>query len=76
VEANNQVETYVGLTAGESKTRYQKHKSDLNNASDKNATNFQPTFGILRILTHPIDIKFKIVGRAAPFSALTGRCNL
>ena len=38
VSTDNATETYVGLTAGELKARYQKHKSDFNNLSEKNAT--------------------------------------
>ena len=76
VEANNQVETYVGLTAGELKTRYQQHKSDFNNTSDKNATTMSTHIWNLKDHNTPYDIKFEIVGRAAPYSAVTGRCNL
>ena len=76
VEANNQVETYVGLTAGELKTRYQQHKSDFNNTSDKNATTLSTHIWNLKDHNTPYDVKFEIVGRAAPYSAVTGRCNL
>ena len=76
MEANNQVETYVGLTAGELKTRYQKHKSDFNNTSDKNATTLSTHIWNLKEYNTPYDVKFEIVGRAAPYSAVTGRCNL
>ena len=76
VEANNRVETYVGLTAGELKTRYQKHKADFNNTSDKNATTLSTHIWNLKEANTPYDVKFEIVGRAAPYSAVSGRCNL
>ena len=76
VEANNTVETYVGLTAGELKLRYQKHKADFNNPSDKNATTLSTHIWNLKENNTPYDIKFEIAGRAAPYSAVTGRCDL
>ena len=38
VETNEKNETYVGITAGEFKKRYQKHKSDFVNQNTRNAT--------------------------------------
>ena len=38
VTTNSEIQTYVGLTAGEFKTRYRKHTSDFNNLTNKNST--------------------------------------
>ena len=76
VSTDNATETYVGLTAGELKTRYQKHKSDFNNTSDKNATTLSTYIWKLKEENKAYQVNFEIVGRAAPFSAVSGRCNL
>ena len=76
VSTDNETETYVGLTAGELKTRYQKHKSDFNNLSDKNATTLATYIWQLKDENKAYQVDFEIVGRAAPFSAVSGRCNL
>ena len=76
VSTDNETETYVGLTAGELKTRYQKHKSDFNNLSDKNATTLATYIWQLKDENKAYQVGFKIVGKAAPFSAVSGRCNL
>jgi nitrate reductase alpha subunit len=76
MEANNQVETYVGLTAGELKMRYQQHKLDFNNIADNSATTLSSHIWNLKDQNTPYKIRFEIVGRAAPYSAVTGRCNL
>ena len=80
VTADSVNETYVGLTAGEFKTRYQKHKLDFTNPTYQNSTTLsthvwklkeeKPNFDVLK------DVKFEIIGRAAPFSPVSGVCNL
>ena len=80
VTTDSENETYVGLTAGEFKTRWQKHKLDFTNPTYKDSTTLStrvwelktenPNFDVLK------DVKFEIIGRAAPFSPVSGVCNL
>ena len=76
MNTDNKVETYVGITAGEFKKRYQKHTSDFTNQNTKNATTLSTYIWKLKEENVEYDTNFEIVGRAAPFSAVSGRCNL
>ena len=76
VETNDKVETYVGITAGEFKKRYQKHTSDFTNHNTKNATTLSTYIWKLREENVNYETNFEIVGRAAPFSPVSGICNL
>ena len=76
VETNDKVETYVGITAGEFKKRYQKHTSDFTNQNTKNATTLSTYIWKLREENVDYETNFEIVGRAAPFSPVSGICNL
>ena len=76
VTTNSEIQTYVGLTAGEFKTRYRKHTSDFNNPNGKNSTTLSSYIWKQKENNNDYQIKFEIVGRAAPFSAVSGRCNL
>ena len=67
---------YVGLTSRPFKTRYGEHKGDFSNEERKHAT---------RLATHIWDLKgggkdpqisWKVVCKAAPYSPITGICNL
>jgi hypothetical protein len=70
VTADSENETYVGLTTGEFKTRWQKHKLDFTNPTYEESTTLStrvwelkaenPNFVVLK------DVKFQIIGRAAP----------
>ena len=61
VSTDNATETYVGLTAGELKTRYQKHTSDFNNTSDKNATTLSTYIWKLKEENKAYQVNFEIV---------------
>ena len=76
VTSSSENETYVGLTAGAFKTRWQKHKSDFNNPANKNSTTLSSYIWKLKEQNIAHQVKFEIVARAAPFSAVSGRCNL
>ena len=76
VSTDNATNTHALLTAGELKTKYQKHKLDSNILCDKNDTTLSSHVLKLKLENKAYQIDFEIVGRAAPFSAVSGRCNL
>ena len=78
VTANNIVETYVGLTAGTFKKRYGGHKHDFLNRPTENriSTTLSSHIWKLKDENKAYQVKFEIVKRAAPFSPVSGTCNL
>ena len=76
VTAGTDVETYVGLTAGEFKTRYSKHKQDFKNQANRNSTTLSSHIWRLKEENKAHTVEFSVVGRATPFSPVSGRCNL
>ena len=76
VTSNSETQTYVGLTAGGFKGRYSKHKTSFENPTYQNSTTLSTYIWKLKEHNVAHQVKFEIVGRAAPFSAVSGRCNL
>ena len=70
------VETYVGLTATEFKDRHRNHKTSMNNKSYSNSTTLSAKVWELKKEKIPFNLKWKILGRAQPFSPTSGVCNL
>ena len=70
------METYVGLTATEFKDRHRNHKTSLNNKNYSNATTLSVKAWELKKQQISFNIKWKIIGRAQPFSPISGVCNL
>ena len=70
------VETYVGLSATEFKDRHRNHKTSLNNKSYSNSTTLSAKVWELKREKIPFNLKWKIIGRAQPFSPISGVCNL
>ena len=76
VTSNRETQTYVGLTAGGFKGRYSKHKTSFENPTYQNSTTLSTYIWKLKEHNVAHQVSFEIVGRAAPFSAVSGRCNL
>ena len=78
ITANNKVETYVGLTAGTFKKRYGSHKHDFLNRPTENRTSTTLSSYIWKLKddNKAYQVEFDIVKRAAPFSPVSGTCNL
>ena len=72
----NHIEKYVGLTAPSFKTRYLNHNSDLRYESRRNSTTMSIHIWNLMEQNKPYQIKYKMLGRATPFSPISGVCNL
>ena len=78
VTSNNTVETYVGLTAGTFKKRYGGHKSDFLHrpTEDNTSTTLSSHIWKLKDQNKAYQVEFEIVKRAAPYSPVSGICNL
>ena len=78
VSSNNNVETYVGLTAGPFKIRYGSHKSDFTHrpTEEKSSTTLSSHIWKLKDQNKAYQIKFEVVKRAAPYSPVSGVCSL
>ena len=70
------VETYVGLTATDFKARHSNHKTSMNNKNYSSATTLSVKVWELKKEKISYDLKWKIIGRAQPFSPISGVCNL
>ena len=70
------VETYVGLTATEFKDRYRNHKKSLKNKNYSSETSLSVKVWELEKKKTPYKLKWRIFGRAQPFSPISGVCNL
>ena len=77
VTANNcRPETYVGLTADPFKDRHANHKQDFKNITRKNATTLSGYIWKLKDEGKVPNVYFEIIGRAKPYSPVSGICNL
>ena len=68
-------QTYVGL-ASEMKARIANHEQTFRNRSQRNATELSKHIWKLRDAGKDYNIKWKIIGRAKPYSNTNKRCNL
>ena len=69
-------ETYVGLTAGTFKKRWDGHKTDFKYPHNRGSTTLSTHIWALKDQNINHDVTWKVIGRAAPFSPVSGRCNL
>ena len=76
VTSKNEMETYVGLTETEFKTRYNNHKTSFNTPSKKNATELSKHIWKLKESNLEYNIEWSIIGKAKPYSNTNKRCSL
>ena len=76
VAANNKKETYIGLASTEFKSRYYNHTNSFNEIKKKNQTELSKHIWNLKEQNIGYSIKWKIIGRARPYSSHTKKCNL
>ena len=69
-------ETYIGLTENEFKYRFSNHKTSFKLENHKKETTLSLKVWDLKQEEIPFKLEWKIVGRAKPFSPVTGVCNL
>ena len=73
---NQQKETYVGLTEGTFKTRYNNHTSSFGNQKHKHSTELSKYIWQLKQSTVEYSIRWKILRKCKAYSNKTKRCNL
>ena len=73
---NDKEETYVGLTAGNFKTRFNLHTSSFRNNNRKSATTLSRYIWDLKDKEIQFRIGWKILAKSNPYSPATNRCNL
>ena len=71
-----QPETYVGLTSTTFKERLGNHKKSFNHRRYQQETSLSMRIWELRDEGIEVDLKWKILERARPFSPISGLCNL
>ena len=76
VSSGTSVETYVGLTVVEFKDRFYKNDSDFREPGQKNSTKLSAYIWKLKEEQKTYNIKWDIVTRAMPYSAVSRKCNL
>ena len=76
VTTDSSLETYVGLTAGEFKDRYYKHEFDFQTPGQRISTKLSSYIWDLKDAGTSYKIKWDIVRRAYPYSAVSSRCDL
>ena len=75
-EDNGEEKTYVGLTEGTFKTRFNNHTSSFRNQQRKHATELSKYIWTLKDSDARYSVKWKIIKRCRPYSNKTKRCNL
>ena len=68
--------TYVGLTATKFKARLSNHETSFNNGKYRNATTLSNFIWNLKEKDIEYSLKWKKLDQAAPFTPITGKCNL
>ena len=69
-------DTYIGLTENEFKSRFSNHKTSFKLKNHSKETTLSLKIWDLKNQQIPYNLKWKIIGRALPFSPITGVCNL
>ena len=76
VSANNNRESYIGLTANDFKQRYYNHTATFNRKNLKNSTELSKHVWHLKEAKTPYTIKWNIVRKAKAYSITTKKCHL
>ena len=75
-ETPPRIESYIGMTANEFKTRHSNHKKSFKNSNYSTETTLSQFIWELKRENVSFDIKWKILDRARPFNPITGVCSL
>ena len=75
-EGTGDAQTYVGITEGSFKSRYNNHTSTFRNPKRKHSTALSKYIWNLKDINANFSLKWKIIKRCKAYSARTKRCNL
>ena len=76
VKTAKETETYTGLCSTTFKIRFGNHKKSFNNLAYKKESTLSKHIWNLKEKGENYETKYKIIGRAQPFSPISGVCNL
>ena len=76
VKTATDTQTYVGLSSTTFKLRYGNHKMSFNNETYKSKSSLSVYIWKLKEKNENYKIEWDIIGRAQPFSPISGVCNL
>ena len=71
-----EVETYTGMTSTEFKDRFRNDKQSFDKENKKSQTTLSQHIWKLKEQNVNFDLSWKFIGRAKPFSPVTGVCAL
>ena len=76
VKTQSDEQSYVGLSSTTFKLRLGNHKKSLKNENYRRNTTLSSYIWSIKEKGEVYDLKWKILGRAQPFSPISGVCNL
>ena len=76
VKTDITVNTYIGLSSPTFKLRIGNHKKDFKNPKYRHSTTLSSFIWDLKDKAAVFELDWKIIGRAQPFSPISGICNL
>ena len=77
VSAENEPEwTYIGCSATSLKLRMNNHRCDFRNVGRRNATTLSAHVWSLKDAGKDPDVVFRVLGKAKPYSPVSGKCRL
>ena len=76
VTTSDKTETYIGLTENDFKSRFANHKQSFKKEHLKNATELSKYIWTLKEKGTDFEMKWKIMGKAKPYSNVSKRCGL
>ena len=76
VKTQNESETYIGLTSTSFKVRLGNHKKSFNNETYRSNTSLSSYIWGLKDKGVNFELEWSLIGRAKPFSPISGICNL
>ena len=76
VTTSNDVQTYVGLTAGPFKDRFYAHDGDFRDSERRTSTELSSYIWSLKDKNEGFNIEWEVVRRAKPFSPVNMKCEL
>ena len=76
VKSENEEQSYIGLTATSFKLRHSNHKTTFKYAKNRGKTSLAGHIWDLQDRGEEYQLEWRIIGRAQPFSPISGVCNL
>ena len=76
VKTETDEQTYIGLTSTTFKLRFGNHKKSFNHGTYRHNTTLSTHIWGLKDRGEKFSLEWRLIGRAQPFSPISGNCNL